>query len=84
MTRGATVGVIQRDSCGQPRSAWDLKKAWGEGLDLQFVEDAGHSAKEPGIAKLLTEVGKDNRGICDTCADRTRPGCRSPRDYGVI
>lgn len=41
------------DTVCPSKSAWDLKQAWGEGLDLQFVDDAGHSAKEPGITKLL-------------------------------
>jgi len=41
---------------GQARSAFDLKKAWGEGLVLKMVDDAGHSAKESGIRKLLVEV----------------------------
>jgi proline iminopeptidase len=40
----------------QARSAYDLKKAWGEGLVLKMVDDAGHSAKEPGTRKLLVEV----------------------------
>jgi hypothetical protein len=40
----------------QARSAYDLKKAWGEGLVLKMVDDAGHSAKEAGIRKLLVEV----------------------------
>jgi hypothetical protein len=40
----------------QARSAYDLKKAWGEGLVLKMVDDAGHSAKESGIRKLLVEV----------------------------
>lgn len=40
----------------QARSAWDLKKAWGEGLRLEIVDDAGHSAHEPGITRLLVEA----------------------------
>jgi hypothetical protein len=38
-----------------------LKKVWGEGMELKIVDDAGHSAKEPGIRKLLVEV---SRFIC--------------------
>jgi hypothetical protein len=44
----------------QARSAYDLKKVWGDGLDLKMVDDAGHSAKEPGIRKLLVEVSVSN------------------------
>ena len=40
----------------QFQSAYDLAKAWGEGLKLHVVDDAGHSAKEPGTLKKLTEV----------------------------
>ncbi|KAG9104064.1 hypothetical protein FRC06_005764 [Ceratobasidium sp. 370] len=36
-------------------TAWALKRAWPE-IDLKIVPDAGHSAREPGIAKLLTEA----------------------------
>jgi hypothetical protein len=35
--------------------AWDFKKAWPS-VELHFVPDAGHSAKEPGTTKLLSEV----------------------------
>jgi proline iminopeptidase len=34
------------------RSAWDLHRAW-PGADLRIVDDAGHSAFEPGIAAQL-------------------------------
>ncbi|KAJ3016956.1 hypothetical protein HKX48_003782 [Thoreauomyces humboldtii] len=37
------------------RSAWDLKKAFPE-ADLQFVDDAGHSATEPGTTAKLVEA----------------------------
>ena len=43
----------------QLQSAYDLSKAWGEGLKLHVVDDAGHSAKEPGTLKKLTEVCGD-------------------------
>ncbi|BEI84726.1 hypothetical protein CcaverHIS002_0501270 [Cutaneotrichosporon cavernicola] len=36
-----------------PRSAYDLKKAWGDSLNLNIVPDAGHVASEPGIATAL-------------------------------
>ncbi|KAG6889286.1 hypothetical protein C0992_005702 [Termitomyces sp. T32_za158] len=36
-------------------TAYALKKVFPE-LELQIVPDAGHSAREPGIAKLLVEV----------------------------
>ncbi|GLQ89680.1 prolyl aminopeptidase [Dyella flagellata] len=37
------------------RSAWDLHRAWPE-ADLRIVQDAGHSAFEPGIAHELVEA----------------------------
>jgi proline iminopeptidase len=37
------------------RSAWDLHRAWPE-ADLRIVQDAGHSAFEPGIAHELIEA----------------------------
>ncbi|KAL6299254.1 proline iminopeptidase [Sparassis latifolia] len=36
-------------------TAYALKKVWPE-IELQIVSDAGHSAREPGIAKLLVEA----------------------------
>ncbi|KAJ1307934.1 hypothetical protein OPQ81_002011 [Rhizoctonia solani] len=36
-------------------TAWKLKKQWPD-IELHIVPDAGHSAREPGIAKLLTEA----------------------------
>lgn len=36
-------------------NAWDLKKAWPE-CNLHIVQDAGHSAKEPGILRKLVEA----------------------------
>ncbi|MCA9652208.1 MAG: prolyl aminopeptidase [Myxococcales bacterium] len=38
-----------------PRNAWRLHKAW-PGSELRFVEDAGHSANEPGITAALLEA----------------------------
>ncbi|KAI9294170.1 prolyl aminopeptidase serine peptidase [Neoconidiobolus thromboides FSU 785] len=37
------------------KSAWDLKKVLPE-AELHIVEDAGHSAKEDGITKLLVDA----------------------------
>jgi proline iminopeptidase len=37
------------------RSAWDLHRAWPE-ADLHIVQDAGHSAFEPGITHELLEA----------------------------
>jgi proline iminopeptidase len=37
------------------RSAWDLHRAWPE-ADLRVVQDAGHSAFEPGILHELLEA----------------------------
>lgn len=36
-------------------TAWALKKVWPE-IELHIVPDAGHSSREPGIAKLLVEA----------------------------
>ncbi len=44
-------------------NAWELKKAWPE-AELTIVQDAGHSAKEPGILRSLvaaTEKFKELR-----------------------
>jgi proline iminopeptidase len=38
-----------------PITAWNLHKEWLESK-LHFVDDAGHSAMEPGTRKKLTEV----------------------------
>jgi len=45
------------------QSAWDLHRAWPE-ADLRFVDDAGHSAFEPGILHELVAA-------TDRFADRT-------------
>ena len=37
------------------KSAWDLHKAWPE-AEFHVVPDAGHSAREPGIAHWLVEA----------------------------
>jgi proline iminopeptidase len=45
-----------------PRNAWRLHEAWPESK-LKFVDDAGHSANEPGILRALVEA-------TDSFADR--------------
>ena len=46
----------------QATTAWELKKVWPE-IDLHIVPDAGHSSREPGIAKLLVEVGTSKADV---------------------
>lgn len=51
-------GIIvqgRHDICTPPTSAWALKKAWPE-ADLWIVDDAGHSAAEPGIIDGLVRA----------------------------
>jgi len=43
------------------RSAWDLHRAWPE-AELRIVQDAGHSAFEPGITHELLEATDRFRG----------------------
>jgi proline iminopeptidase len=38
-----------------PTTAWELHKAWPE-AELHWIDDAGHSATEPGTKKKLIEV----------------------------
>ncbi len=40
------------DVCTPIMTAWDLHRAWPE-AELVVVDDAGHSASEPGIAAAL-------------------------------
>ena len=49
--------VVQgrHDICTPPTSAWALKKAWPE-AELWIVNDAGHSAAEPGIIDGLVRA----------------------------
>jgi hypothetical protein len=54
----------------QAKSAYDLKKAWGEGIQLKMVDTAGHSAKEVGIKRLLTEVCAGAGWMADTGGGR--------------
>ncbi|ANY20708.1 Proline iminopeptidase [Tsuneonella dongtanensis] len=51
-------GVIvqgRHDICTPPTSAWALKKVWPE-AELWIVDDAGHSASEPGIVDGLVRA----------------------------
>ena len=54
----AIPGIIvqgRHDICTPPTSAWALKKAWPE-AELWIVDDAGHSAGEPGIIDGLVRA----------------------------
>ena len=48
----ATIIQGRYDVVCPPRTAWALHQAWPEAR-LQLVEDAGHAAFEPGIARAL-------------------------------
>lgn len=51
-------GIIvqgRHDICTPPAAAWALKKAWPE-AELWIVDDAGHSASEPGIIDGLVRA----------------------------
>ena len=51
-------GIIvqgRHDICTPPAAAWALKKAWPES-QLWIVDDAGHSASEPGIIDGLVRA----------------------------
>lgn len=43
------------------KNAWDLKKAWPE-AELHIIQDAGHTATEPGIVDALIRAGDKFRG----------------------
>ena len=51
----ATIVQGRYDVVCPLRSAWDLHRAWPE-ADLRVVQDAGHSAFEPGILHELIEA----------------------------
>lgn len=55
--RGIPTVIVQGryDVVCPLRSAWDLHRAWPE-ADLRIVQDAGHSAFEPGIMHQLLEA----------------------------
>ncbi|MFS0713691.1 prolyl aminopeptidase [Microbacterium sp. 2P01SA-2] len=52
--RGIPGVIVQGryDACTPPMTAWDLHRAWPE-AEFVMVDDAGHSAGEPGIAAAL-------------------------------
>ncbi|MGK2740750.1 prolyl aminopeptidase [Tepidicaulis sp. LMO-SS28] len=43
------------------KNAWDLKKAWPE-AELHIIQDAGHTATEPGIVDALIRASDTFRG----------------------
>ncbi|KAG7089504.1 hypothetical protein E1B28_011183 [Marasmius oreades] len=55
--RGIPTIVVQGryDVVCPTTTAYTLKKVWPE-ISLEIVPDAGHSSREPGIAKLLVEA----------------------------
>ncbi|XP_058080298.1 proline iminopeptidase [Magnolia sinica] len=50
------------DMCCPMMSAWDLHRAWPE-AELKIVQDAGHSANEPGIATELVAANEKHKNI---------------------
>jgi proline iminopeptidase len=50
----ATLVQGRYDIICPPRTAWELKKHWPN-AHLEMIADAGHSSREPGIAKALLE-----------------------------
>ncbi|KAI5314999.1 hypothetical protein L3X38_044175 [Prunus dulcis] len=53
-----TIVQGRYDVCCPMMSAWDLHKAWPE-ADLKVIQDAGHSANEPGIAAELVAANEN-------------------------
>lgn len=45
------------------RSAWDLRRKLPT-IDLRIVQDAGHSAMEPGITRELVQATEDFKALC--------------------
>ena len=45
----------RHDVCTPMMTAWDLHTAWPE-AEFVVVDDAGHSATEPGIQRALREA----------------------------
>lgn len=43
------------DAVCPPKTAWELVKKWPE-ADYQLIDDAGHSSREPGIARALLDA----------------------------
>ena len=52
----ATIVQGRYDICTPIMTAWDLHRAWPE-AEFVVVDDAGHAASEPGIARALREPG---------------------------
>ncbi|XP_077215375.1 proline iminopeptidase-like isoform X2 [Tasmannia lanceolata] len=50
------------DVCCPMMSAWDLHKAWPE-AEFKVIQDAGHSANEPGIAAELVAATEKLKNI---------------------
>jgi proline iminopeptidase len=60
------------------RGAWDLHRAWPE-AELRIVDDAGHSAFEPGTAhELVRATDKFARQSVSKGADRSHTILRNP------
>ncbi|MFA9200424.1 MAG: prolyl aminopeptidase [Cypionkella sp.] len=51
----AVIVQGRHDCCTPPAAAWALSKAWPE-AELQIVDDASHSAFEPGIVDRLVRA----------------------------
>ena len=52
---GGTPGILGASVVCPATSAWDLHRRWPE-AELVIVEDAGHSAYEPGILDALIKT----------------------------
>lgn len=61
------------DICTPIMTAWDLHRSWPEAR-LVVVEDAGHSATEPGIAAALVEATDRFAAQADTDGAADRAG----------
>ncbi len=55
--RGVPAVIVQGryDVCTPLMTAWDLHRAWPE-AEFVVVDDAGHAASEPGIARALRDA----------------------------
>ncbi len=58
----ATIVQGRYDVVCPATTAWELKRVWPE-AEFHMVPDAGHSAKEPGIADLLIKATDKYREI---------------------
>jgi proline iminopeptidase len=50
------------DTICRAKSAYELHKNW-PGSELNFIQDAGHSAYEPGITRALVEATEKMKGV---------------------